>query len=235
MTYRISIHACCFGWLLFFVSTSSALEPIESREPTFWLGPEKMEIQQAGIGKSIADIAFDRLYGGQGSLHSVSGNRGTVVFVRDPECPVSQRYGPRSAALARWYEDKGIGFVFIYLNNKLGADALLEDAKRLHTGGVLVGKGSFLLGDELQVASTGDSFLLDADNKLVYRGAIDDQYGFGYTRDTPTHNYLRNAMDALLQGRSIEVQATSAPGCVIDADPAKDRLFPDIPFDAEVS
>jgi len=85
------------------------------------------------------------------------------------------------------------------------------------------------------VVSTGDAFLLDADNKLIYRGAIDDQYGFSYTRDAPTHNYLRNAMDDLLQGRPIKVQATSAPGCVIDADPAKDRLFPDIPFDAEVS
>jgi len=235
MTHRNTIHAGCFAWLLFFVSSSHALEAIESREPTFWLGPEIMEIKQAGIGKSIEDIAFNRLYGGQDSLHSVAGNRGTVVFVRDPECPVSLRYGPRSAALARWYEDKGISFIFIFLNNNLGADALLEDAKRLHTDGVLVGQGSFQLGDELQVVSTGDAFLLDADNKLIYRGAIDDQYGFSYTRDAPTHNYLRNAMDDLLQGRPIKVQATSAPGCVIDADPAKDRLFPDIPFDAEVS
>ena len=131
--------------------------------------------------------------------------------------------------MAKWYKDKGIRSVFIYLNNKLGAEALLQDAERLHTDGTLVGRGSFVLADQLQVVSTGDAFLLDADNKLVYRGAIDDQYGFGYTRDAPTRNYLRNAMDALLNGVSIEVPATTAPGCVIDADPAKDKLFPNIP------
>lgn len=234
MLHLKQIYLACLGSMLL-TSSVHALEPIDSREPTFWLGPEEMQRQTAGIGNTINDIGFEHLHGGQGSLHAVAGNKGTVVFVRDPECPVSQRYGPRSAELARWYEKKGFNFLFIYLNNNLGADALLDDAKRLHTNGVLVGKGSFMLADALKVVSTGDSFLLDANKKLVYRGAIDDQYGFGYTKDTPTHNYLRNAMDALLSGRKIDAPATSAPGCVIDADPKKDALFPHIPFDAEVS
>ena len=235
MIHRVPFLVCGFGLLLIFAGGSTALEPIESREPTIWLGPQAVDAQESGIGKSIPDIAFSHLHGGEDSLYKVAGTRGTAVFVRDPECPVSQRYGPRSAALAKWYKDKGIRSVFIYLNNNLGAEALVQDAKRLHTDGALVGRGSFVLADQLQVVSTGDAFLLDADNKLVYRGAIDDQYGFGYTRDAPTSNYLRNAMDALLQGVSIEVPATTAPGCVIDADPAKDRLFPNIPFDAQVS
>ena len=235
MKHPISSYICCLGLALAFADSSLALEPIESREPTIWLGPQAVDVHGSGIGKSIPNISFSHLHGDEDSLFNVAGPMGTAVFVRDPECPVSQRYGPRSATLAKWYKDKGIRSVFIYLNNKLGAEALLQDAERLHTDGALVGRGSFVLADQLQVVSTGDAFLLDADNKLVYRGAIDDQYGFGYTRDAPTHNYLRNAMDALLNGVSIEVPATTAPGCVIDADPAKDKLFPNIPFDAQVS
>ncbi len=235
MIYPIRIRLYFLACLLWFSSTGNALEPIEDRQSTLWLEPEILDIQRAGIGKSITDISFSRLHGGDDSLYKVTGDRATVIFVRDPECPVSKRYGPRSAALARWYEDKGIRFLFIYLNNDLGVDALLQDAKSLRTNGVLVGQGSFLLADQLQVVSTGDAFLLDADKKLVYRGAIDDQYGFGYTKDAPTHNYLRNAMDSLLQGKPIEIPATDAPGCVIDADPAKDKLFPNIPFDTKMS
>ena len=235
MKHRTSAYVCCLGLTLALAGSGLALEPVESREPMIWLGPRAVDAQASGIGKSIPNIPFSHLHGGEDSLYRVTGATGTVVFVRDPECPVSLRYGPRSAALARWYREKGIGSVFIYLNNNLGAQALLRDAARLHTDGTLVARGSFLLADELQVVSTGDAFLLNADNELIYRGAIDDQYGFGYTRDAPTNNYLRNAMDALLQGASIEVPATIAPGCVIDADPAKDRLFPDIPFDAQVS
>ena len=235
MNHLLSSRICSIGLMLAFAGSSIALEPIESREPTIWLGPQAVDMQVSGIGKTVPDVLFSHLHGGDDSLHKVTGRKGTVVFVRDPECPVSQRYGPRSAALAKWYRDKGIRFVFIYLNNNLGAEALAQDAERLQTDGTLVGRGSFVLADQLQVVSTGDAFLLDAEHKLVYRGAIDDQYGFGYTRDAPTRNYLRNAMDALLTGVSIQVPATTAPGCVIDADPAKDSLFPNLPFDVQVS
>ena len=64
---------------------------------------------------------------------------------------------------------------------------------------------------------------------MRYRGAVDDQYGLGYTRDFPSRHYLRDALDALRNGDEIETPATAAPGCYIDADPAKDRLFLDLP------
>jgi len=64
----------------------------------------------------------------------------------------------------------------------------------------------------------------DAEHRLRYRGAVDDQYGLGYTRDFPSQHYLRNALESLQQGREVET-----PGCYIDADPAKDRLLPQLP------
>lgn len=226
-----------FWLVLLYLPTAIAwaLEPIDSREPTDWLGPEILNPEQAGIGKTLADLEYSHLYGGKGSLYIDQGLVGTVVVVRDPECPVSQRYGPRVAKLARSYTEKGFAFIYIYLNSKLSVNALLDDAKRLHSPGIVVGKGSFKLAASLGVASTGDVFVLNSAHQLVYRGAVDDQYGFGYTRQAPTANYLRNALDAVLNNQSIVEPATSAPGCIIDADPKKDMLFPDIPYDAVVS
>ena len=221
--------------LILISSGLAALEPIENRDPTFWLGPEVLDPGKARIGQKIKDVPFEHLYGGKGAFYEETGKVGTVVVVRDPECPVSQRYGPRVAKLARSYTEKGFSFIYIYLNNTLSAKTLLADASRLYTPGVAVGEGSFNMAEQLGVTSTGDVFLLDKGNTLVYRGAVDDQYGFGYTREAPTANYLRNAMDSLLEEKQVEVPATSAPGCIIDADPQKDHLFPDIPFDAVVS
>lgn len=97
-----------------------------------------------------------------------------------------------------------------------------------------IGRGSFAIANALGVKSTGEVFVLDSENRLVYRGAIDDQYGFGYTQDAPTHNYLRNALDAELHRWPIATPATLAPGCIIDADPQKDDFLP-IPADAALS
>jgi hypothetical protein len=72
----------------------------------------------------------------------------------------------------------------------------------------------------LRANSTGDCFLLDSARSLVYRGAVDDQYGLGYSVEKPRQNYLRDAVTALLAGTPVYTTATWAPGCVLDLKPA---------------
>ncbi len=93
------------------------------------------------------------------------------------------------------------------------------------------GPAYFLNGDTealakaLGVQSTGDVFVLDDNMRLVYRGAVDDQYGLGYTKEAPTRRLLRSALNAVLDERP--VPATTAPGCYIDADPLSEpQLLP---------
>ena len=150
-------------------------------------------------------------------------------MVRDPGCPVSRRYGPRISQLARHYAAAGFGFVFIYPRADLTAEQRLQDAATLAIPGIYAEHGSFALAEQLGVKSTGDVFVLDAEHRLRYRGAVDDQFGIGYTKDFPTSHYLRNAMYAVLHGDVVAVPATSAPGCYIDADPEQDRVFPPLP------
>ncbi len=70
----------------------------------------------------------------------------------------------------------------------------------------------------LQAKTTTEAFVLDAKRTLVYRGAVDDQYGFGYTLNAPRRTYLRGAMDAVLAGQAPDISATSAPGCELWID-----------------
>ena len=212
-------------WLVSPIHSIADHEAVEGRQATVSLGPEELAPEQAGIGKRIPDFALGLIGGGESGLYAGTGSKGTVVVVRDPECPVSRRYGPRIAKLARRFGTAGFGFVFIYLNEELDAARLREDAQALGVSGTFAARGSFALADALGVKSTGEVFVLDAGHRLRFRGAVDDQYGLGYTKDVATRHYLRDAVDALLKGEPVQTPATSAPGCVIDADPEKDRLF----------
>ena len=51
---------------------------------------------------------------------------------------------------------------------------------------------------------------------VLYRGAIDDQYGVAYSLDAPKQTYLLPAVEAMLAGRKVVVPATSAPGCELE-------------------
>ena len=203
--------------------------PPAGRTPTIWIGPQVLTPTEVGIGKPIPDLTLQDIDGGQSPLYSGERHKGTVIVVRDPTCPVSIRYGPRIASMAQYYRQAGFGFTFIYPSENLSTQQRHVDRDTLAVPGLYVGKGSFALAEKLGVKSTGEVFILDTEHRLRYRGAIDDQYGLGYTKDTPTRNYLRNALDAMVRNEAIATPATSAPGCYIDADPAKDQLFQPLP------
>ncbi|RMG38216.1 MAG: hypothetical protein D6720_01730 [Gammaproteobacteria bacterium] len=207
------------GLLLAGAALADHIVPPEDRIPTDWLGPRVLSPAEAGIGKPIPDLRLGSVFGGDISLHGAGGDRGTVILVRDPECPVSQVYGPRQAELARRYQPRGFNFIVLYLNDLLGAEAIAADAGGFDGPAVFVRGNGYALAKVLGVESTGDVFVLDEDHRLVYRGAVDDQYGIGYTRPLPMRRLLQDALDALSSGRIPPVQATTAPGCHIDASP----------------
>src|SRR5438105_3307618 len=68
----------------------------------------------------------------------------------------------------------------------------------------------------LAVLAVGAAALGPAE--VRYRGAIDDQYGLKYRKETPARNYLREALDAILANRPVEVPATEVVGCLLDRD-----------------
>ena len=86
----------------------------------------------------------------------------------------------------------------------------------------------------LGATSSADCFLLDAAHTLIYRGAIDDQYGLGYSLEAPRHRYLANAVESLLAGGLPEIAATSAPGCALDLGDAK-SVASDLTYHGRIS
>ncbi len=58
---------------------------------------------------------------------------------------------------------------------------------------------------------TPEVFLLDADRRVAYHGAIDDSH----EADGVSASYLREALDALLEGGAPAVADTAPVGCTI--------------------
>jgi hypothetical protein len=52
------------------------------------------------------------------------------------------------------------------------------------------------------------------DGKVLYRGRIDDMnIDYGKRRAEPTQRDLRNALDAILQGKAVPTPTTKVIGC----------------------
>ena len=69
--------------------------------------------------------------------------------------------------------------------------------------------------------STAEVIVLDPARTVVYRGAVDDQYGLGYSLPEPRTKYLVPALDTALAGKRPIISATEAPGVALEPDAAK--------------
>lgn len=185
-------------------------------------GPEMLKPGEVGIGRMIDDVKFRTLDGKELSLGSFKDRKGLVIVMTSATCPVSKRYLPSVAKLAAELKDQGLGLLLV---NALGSEKPEDIRAQLAAAGVTAPyvhdiEKRFSLA--LDARTTTEVFLLDPARTLIYRGALDDQYGINYNLDAPKHSYLRDAVAALLRGEKPFVQATAAPGCELDLPAAAD-------------
>lgn len=152
------------------------------------------------------------------SFNDVKGNHGTVVMFICNHCPFVLHVIEEVIRVANDYRVQGIGFVAISSNDVLNYP---EDAPDKMTEFAFNHKFSFpYLYDESQetaknydAACTPDFYLFNAQNKLVYRGQLDDSRP---KNGIPTNgNDLRGAIDSLIYNRSVNPLQKPSIGCNI--------------------
>jgi peroxiredoxin len=140
----------------------------------------------------------------------------TVVVFTCNHCPYALAWQERIAQAARDYADRGVRFLAINSNDaeRYPRDSLEAMRARVESEEWPL---PYLRDESQEVAraygaqTTPDVFLLDAQRRLRYRGAPDADY------DDPSQNaaWLREALDAVLEGREPDPAETKPIGCSV--------------------
>ena len=67
----------------------------------------------------------------------------------------------------------------------------------------------------LSATTTTETFVIDEAQTLRYRGAVDDRFEIGVSRQTIGFDYLRDALAAVLDRQPLVLRVTEAPGCFL--------------------
>ncbi len=193
---------------------------------TLLLGPAAA-VEPAGArpdrdrrNEMIPNIELEDLDGRAARLADLMGSAGLVIVVRDVECPVSKRYGPRLAKLEASYAPQGLPFAFLNPTRHNTREQMLQEVRTFGFQGRYFRDPRGRLAQALGARTTAEVFVLDTRRTLVYRGAVDDQYGIDYTRTEVGRPFLAKALDDLLAGNRIHTPMTRAPGCELGLAPA---------------
>jgi mono/diheme cytochrome c family protein len=144
----------------------------------------------------------------------IAKNRATVFIFASTECPISNIYMPRLSEMSRAYKDRGVRFLLIDSNREDSLEALRRYARERKLTFPVIKDTGTTLADWLSAASTPEAVVLDPHGEVRYRGRIDDNQD----RAKVIHHDVREALDALLDGKPIARPRTIAFGCAIFRD-----------------
>ncbi len=166
--------------------------------------------QGVSVGGTVDNFSLADTSGKTQTLSDMKGKNGAVLIFVSSECPVVRGYNERMNQIAADYKAKGVTVIGINANHTETLDQVKSHAEANYKFPVLIDKGN-VLADKLGATVTPEAYYIDAQNVLVYHGAIDnDRSGRNVTIQ-----YLRTAFDASLSGKKVERKSANAFGCSI--------------------
>ncbi len=160
-----------------------------------------------------------------GKSHRLSDFKGKIVVLEwtNPECPyVVKHYDSKNMQkLQEEYTGKDV--VWLTINSSAdgkqgnltgeAANAYITEKAAKQTAYLLDAKGD--IGKAYDAKTTPHMFVINKDGVLAYEGAIDDNDSFKPEDAATANNHVKAAVDALLDGKTVETAQTKPYGCSV--------------------
>lgn len=173
------------------------------------------------LGDKIADFTLLDVTSNNNFQLSDYGDKQIIVIVfTSNECPYSKLYEERITKLAAQYKDKSVMFVLVNPNNPQNspednAQGMKAKAQARQYAFPYLADPQQKLAARFGALRTPEVFVLKNINGnfiLKYKGAIDDN---PQVASDVHNNYLKDAIEALLNHDTIKISEMRATGCLI--------------------
>jgi len=146
------------------------------------------------------------------SLSDVKDDVVVVVFLAN-HCPVVKEYEDRLIEFTTAYKDKGVKVVGISvsLQDQDKIPGIKDYTKEHKSNYIYAYDETQAVGKAYGATNTPQFFVLDKERKIRYTGTLDDSQREANVKKT----YLKDAVDAVLSGKTVETDETRPQGCGI--------------------
>jgi len=167
-----------------------------------------------GSNKSSNPVEAVQLTDIKGKTYQVkqlsSKGAAAVVFLSS-ECPAVPRYAPRLNRMAKEFGVRGVSFVGVYPNEGETEEGVRDHAKRMGFQFPVALDPGGRIARHFKATHTPQVVVVDAKGTLRYSGAIDS----ATKQETPQHAYLKDALSAVIAGKSVKTAKTNVIGCFL--------------------
>jgi peroxiredoxin len=166
--------------------------------------------------QTVSDFAFTDTDGHQHTRAEWAGKRAIVLFFLTTDCPLSNNYVPELNRLNGIYAPRGIAFYAVQGDATIPDDDVRKHARDFAYTFPYLFDSKETLAAETGATTTPQAAVLSPAGQLLYLGRIDNRLeDFGKQRVQITEFDLRDALDAVLAGKTVPHPRTKAIGCAV--------------------
>lgn len=172
------------------------------------------------VGDTVKDFSLKNVDGKMMSLKDNTNAKGAIVIFTCNHCPYAKAYEQRVMNLDKMYRSKGFPVIAINPNDPVAVpddsyDNMVKNARQKGYTFPYLFDETQQVARQFGAARTPHVYVLNKTDKgyeVAYIGAIDDN-----TEDAGAvqHKYVEDAVNALLNGKTVPVTETKAVGCTI--------------------
>lgn len=175
------------------------------------------EVLAIGAPPPMAEVGMKNVDGRELSISKAAGKKGTLVLFICNHCPWVKLWQSRIADVGNAAMRNGIGVVAINGNDPAAYpedefDVMVKRAKEVGYRFPYVVDATSDVARAFGASHTPEAFLFDAEGRLVYHGAVDDN---AREPGQVKSRWLADAVAAVASGKPVPVAETKALGCSI--------------------
>ena len=164
----------------------------------------------------VSEVVLENLSGEIAQVNP-SQNVLTVVYFLSPECPLCINYTLAMRNLEREFASDDLVFFGIFSKEWYSTEEVKNFALKYKLDFKMLFDDGNKLAHALDATVTPEVFVFNSNSKIIYSGKIDNWVNeLGKKKREVSDHYLKNAMLAFRDGKTIEPERTKPIGCLIE-------------------
>ncbi len=167
--------------------------------------------------KSLPDFELLDQHGTTHSLEQYRDRELIVMYVQGVGCPIARIALPQFREVRDMYQEKNIEFLMFNANIQDDLKRINREATEFGIDFTILKDSDQLLAKSLGVERTAEVFIIDPKTQeVLFRGPINDQLGYETQRNEAHDEYLKDALNTVLAGGTVNMQdIPDSKGCLV--------------------
>lgn len=167
--------------------------------------------------KQVKEFELEDHKGVTHSLDDYQDNDYIVMYVHGSGCPIARLSVPTYLEIEQDYADSNVEFLMINAFIQDDIPRIAKEAEEFNIQFPILKDADQSVARSMGVERTAEVFIIDPKTREIhFRGPINDQLGYETQRNAASNHYLRDALDTIMAGGSVNMnEIPDAKGCLV--------------------